>query len=315
MVALSRRLRLLLLALVLAWFFSPREIRDAIPIWVPFLVALGLEAHFLFSNYRSRDPFFEHDPGPQEADRERYGGGQETEWAIVPTEEGQVWVDLADEDEDEDDGAGEPPPAAAPPRKRRRLLRPLAETLAVLAVVGGLVLLLDREGWGDLSREEQAATEARISAEASRVVGRAVQVGCDTSGRHVGYVRHADGVAEVGGTQAFLTPGLCYALHRLHAHGDVVSFDRTARAVAVLAHEAWHLRGERNEGRTECFGLQTGVALGRRLGLEDGEARRMMRSQLVANALTGRSDSRYTLPAECRNRGELDLRAGDDRFP
>ncbi len=44
-------------------------------------------------------------------------------------------------------------------------------------------------------------------------------------------------------------------------------FHVTARALAVLAHEAWHLRRVRNEGRTECYALQAGVEIGQRLGL------------------------------------------------
>ena len=39
-------MRGLLVAVLLAWFFSPPEWRYAIPLWVPFLLAVGLELEF-----------------------------------------------------------------------------------------------------------------------------------------------------------------------------------------------------------------------------------------------------------------------------
>jgi hypothetical protein len=154
-----------------------------------------------------------------------------------------------------------------------------------------------------------------MSLEASRVAGKPTRIECDTSGRHVGAVRHADGVATVGGNLAYITPELCYALQRLTADGEVTGFSQTARAIAVLAHEAWHLRGVANEGRTECFALQSGVRVARRLGLDEETARRMMRSQLVANQLHGAATAEYVVPVGCVNRGPLDLSPGVDSFP
>ena len=92
--------------------------------------------------------------------------------------------------------------------------------------------------------------------------------------------------AIVGGDRAYLTPERCYDLYRL-AFEDEVTWSRTARALAVLAHEAWHLRGVGDEATAECYALQSGVELGRRLGLSQGTAERMMRQQLAENALRG----------------------------
>jgi hypothetical protein len=313
-VRLLRRLRLVLIALLVAWFFSPPSIRDGVPLWVPFAVALGLELQFVAANYRSSAPFFRRDDRrPGAADRERYGDGDIADWAIVEVEGARHWIDLAETDEDEG-----PRPATVrrlPRSRRRRLVRPLLEAAAVLALVGGIVLLLGRDGWEDLAAADRRSTEARISAAASTVAGKPVRVGCDTSGRRVGAVQHADGVAIVGGAQAYLTPDLCYALHRLAADGDVPSFSETARAIAVLAHEAWHLRGVGDEGVTECYALQSGVGLGRRLGLDDDTAHRMMRSQLVANQLHRQGSAEYVVPSDCVNRGRYDLRPAVDRFP
>lgn len=313
-VRLLRRLRLALVVLLVGWFFSPPSLRDAVPLWLPFAAALLLEVQFVAANYRSTAPFFTRDDRrPSGDDVRRYGDGTPADWAIVDIEGEPVWVDLTEADEEEP-GAGRAPARPAPSRSRR-LLRPTLEAAAVLAVVAGLVVLLDRGGWDDLSAAERRTAEARISAEAGAVAGKPVQVGCDTSGRRVGAVQHADGVAVVGGDRAYLTPELCYALHRLAADGEVPSFSETARAIAVLAHEAWHLRGERDEGVTECYALQSGVTIGRRLGLDEDTARRMMRSQLVANQLHRQGSAEYVVPAGCVNRGPLDLRPEVDLFP
>ena len=40
------RARLLLLALLVAWLFSPAQWRYAVPLWLPFVLALGLELQF-----------------------------------------------------------------------------------------------------------------------------------------------------------------------------------------------------------------------------------------------------------------------------
>lgn len=301
---------MLIVALVV-WFFSPPDLRDEVPLWLPFAAVVALEAQFVVSSLRSRAPIVTRDdPRPGLEDRRRYGDGRIPEWAIAEDEEGsRLWVDVSDEDEEH---AAEAPPA--PPR-RWRVARALLEAGAVLGAVAALFLLLDRPRWDDLGRDAQRAAEARMSLEASRVAGKPVRIACDTSGRHVGAVRHADGVATVGGSLAYLTPELCYALERVAAHGEVTSFSQTARAIAVLAHEAWHLRGVRNEGRTECFALQSGVRVGRRLGLDEGTARRMMRSQLVANQLHGAATAEYVVPAGCVNRGPLDLSPNVDLFP
>ena len=83
----------------------------------------------------------------------------------------------------------------------------------------------------------------------------------------------------------------------------------------MLAHESWHLRGERDEGRTECFALQSGVELGERLGLPEKTARQMMRQQLTENQLRARGALEYLVSPDCRDGGPLDLDPGSSRFP
>jgi hypothetical protein len=283
--------RLALVAFVVVWLFGPADLRAVVPLWLPFLVALGLEVQFFLAAarapaYRAAPP----DRRPQAIDRERYG-----------------WAADGDEEPDEDD-EWEPdePPRAWP-------WRGLLAGLAVIAALGVLAVVVESQsGWRGLSDAEQAAATARFSREASRIAGHPVEIRCDTSGERVGYVQHTDGVAEVGGRIAYLAPDRCQELYRLAFHGEVTG--GTARGIAVLAHEAWHLRGVRDESTTECYALQSGVGLGVRLGLSEEPARRLMRQALAENQGSGTSFE-YRVGPECRDGGSLDLDPGSSAFP
>jgi hypothetical protein len=284
---LPAALRVALVVFVLAWIFGPYELRSAVPVWVAFALALGLEINF-FLGALGRPPAPRPDRGPQLVDRERYGylGG----------------LDGEDEDFEEDES----------------LWAPVSRFLVGLGVIAALALVFwfveSRTGWDSLSVETRAEAQDRFSAEASRIAGKPVRIRCDESGAFVGTVQHADGVATVGGELAYLTPERCQDLYRLAFDGDVRS-SQTARAIAVLAHEAWHLRGISDEGTTECYALQSGVGLGERLGLSEDTARRMMQQQLVENAGRTGAGTEYVVSPDCRNGGTLDLDPESDRFP
>ena len=64
--------RVVLVAFVAAWIFGPDELRSAVPIWLPFLIVLGLEVAFLVSALRG-DTRERPDRAPQPLDRELYG--------------------------------------------------------------------------------------------------------------------------------------------------------------------------------------------------------------------------------------------------
>jgi hypothetical protein len=308
-----------LAAFVVLWVFDVFSVRDWVPAWLPFLIALGLELRLFLSRSASRPRA--RGRLPLDVDRERYGYGDADELVLVRDGERDVWlpysgetpeevealVDEADAREEDDEPFAEEPP---PPQRLRRLL----VGLAIIAALAGVVWLSGSRGWEGLDGETRAEAAARFSEEAAQIVGRRVTIRCDESREFVGAIQHADGVAEVGGSLAFLTPELCYDLYRL-AFEDEVSFSRTARAIAVLAHEAWHLRGERNEGVTECYALQSGVQLGTQLGLSESTARRMMRQQLAENALRARGSLEYLVPDECRDGGRLDLDPQSSEFP
>jgi hypothetical protein len=261
-----------------------------VPVWIAFLVALGLEVNFLLGAL-GRPPAPRPDRGPQPVDRERYGylggldGGGEDEAGL-------------------EDDAG--------------IWRPIRGFLVGLGVIGALALLFwlveSRTGWDALSVETRTKAQDRFSQEASTIAEKPVRVRCDESGAYVGAVQHADGIATVGGDLAYLTPERCLDLYRLAFEGEVTS-SQTARAIAVLAHEAWHLHGVRDEGTTECYALQSGVGLGQRLGLSEGTAEQMMRQQLAENAGRSGRGTEYVVPPSCRDGGALDLDPERAGFP
>ena len=301
-----RRARIALLVLVVGWFFLPYDVRTRIPIWVPFLAALAVEVQFFVGGWLDarRGIVRRHrvDRRPQPHDVAELGGERWLEPESVDEPEDEEEPELDEELEPEEP---EPP-------RRRRILEPLI----VLALVGGIVFLASRpSGWDAVSAEDRERAERLFSREASRIAGRDVRVDCDTSGEYVGFVQDADGAAIVGGDQAYVTPSICDTLYQLAFKDRVQSFPRTGRAIAVLAHEAWHLRGVRGEGVANCYAFQSGVETGANLGLPESEARAMMREQLATNAVDSAGDPQYLVSKECRDGGAHDLRPEDDRFP
>jgi hypothetical protein len=319
-------LRLGLVVFVLAWIFGPYTLQSAVPIWVPLLIALGLEVHFFVSAMRPVEPS-RPDRGPQTLDRERYGYGEEADELLLVREgDNELWIPYAGETDDELDElivearerAEEEPTPAAVASAPANLLPPVRSFVAGLALIAALGLAFwfveSRTGWNGLDAGTRAEATARFSDEASRIAGKPVTIRCDESGDYVGAVQHADGVAVVGGELAYLTPERCLDLYRLAFKGEVRS-NRTGLAVAVLAHEAWHLRGVSDEGITECYAVQSGVELGQRLGLSRDAAERTMRRQLVENALRSQTSAEYRIPPDCRAGGRLDLKPDVARFP
>jgi len=287
---LPTALRAALVVFIVAAIFGPYEVRSTIPVWIAFVVALGLEINF-FLGALGRPPAPAPDRGPQEIDRELYG----YRWP----DEG--WEDDEGLEVEETLGFG----------------TPVRQFLLGVAVIGALVLLwlvMSRTGWDSLSVETRTEAQDRFSEEASVIAGKPVRVRCDESGQYVGAVQHADGVATVGGDLTYLTPERCLDLYRLAFEGEVTA-SQTGRALAVLAHEAWHLSGVREEGIVECYAFQSGVTLGQRLGLSEDTARRLMRQQLVENGGRSGSAAEYRVPPACRDGGGLDLDPAGTRFP
>jgi hypothetical protein len=309
---------------VVAWLFGLFGLQSLVPVWLAFLIALGLEVQ-LFVGAPRTGPLTRRDRLPQLVDRERLGYGEDAgELLLVHREGEEFWIPYSGETGDEleeliadatsEAEEEEQPPAELAP-ERGRPVRQLVAGLALIAGLAALVWVVDsRSGWDGLDAETRGEAADRFSAEAARIAGHPVTIRCDESGDYVGAVQHADGVASIGGRLAYLAPERCLDLYRL-AFKDEVAFSQTARSIAVLAHEAWHLRGVRDEGTTECYALQSGVEIGQRLGLSERTARQMMRQQLAENALRGGASAEYLVTPECRDGGRLDLDPSSSNFP
>jgi len=286
--------RIAVLVLVVGFFFLPYGVRSWFPVWLLFVLALALEADFFIGGWlqaRREAPAAEEGPdrGPQQRDLSELGS-----WGY--------W-----------DPREPTPPVAADPGFR---WVHVVEAVGVLAVIAVLLYAASRpSGWDAVSAKRRAQTETILSREASVIARHPATVTCDDNREFVGFVQDADGLAEVGGDQAYLTPEICDTLYQLAIKHRVQSFPRTARAIAVLAHESWHLRGEPNEGLANCYGFQSGVQIGQNLGLSESRARAMMREQLATNGSDSGTNAAYRVPSSCRNGGASDLRPATSSFP
>jgi hypothetical protein len=204
--------------------------------------------------------------------------------------------------------------SVAPSRLRRSSHLAVAGALALLAAL--LFVLPWRPGsWQRLSESKRVSAEALYSQIASAIAAHPANVRCDTGGRHVGVIQDADGLAVVGGHQAWLTPAICYTLYQVKARAIRPDNAAAGRAIAVLAHESWHLRGEASEALANCYGYQSGVAVGVKLGLSERAARQLMRAQLADNAFDYAGSPTYMVPSGCHNGGPDDLQPANPDFP
>ncbi len=318
---------------------------DTLELWVPpllpFLAAAAVEAQFFVAGLRRRPPrSVSHDRGPQQRDlaelgwagrtvEARFGDGvlvlrpgeldelQIGEWLEAHADElsalGRGRHELAPVTDLESPVARYEPPAFRP--RPAGPWRRLIPAVVVVALFAGLFLLdRSRATWQKLPAAERATTLAALDREATRIAGHPAHVICDVSGRHVGYVQDADGLAEVGGSHMWLTPDVCYRLAKLR-HLVPSTETISGRAVAVLAHEAWHLQGEASEAVANCYAYQSGVQVGHALGLSTGTARRLMHEQLATNPGDYADAPAYVVPAGCHRGGTLDLRLDGSHFP
>ena len=269
---------------VLAWFLGPSELRDAVPILVVFVIALGLEIQFLVARSEIL-PGPAPDRSPQQIDRDRYG--------FPP-----------DEEELEDEWV-EPRPVPAGPLCGRSCCDRCPRCRGLDSRrLDGLEL---RVG------ERRAETVECFSDEASVIAEKPVSIRCDEARDYVGAVQHADGVATLGGDLAILTPEICHDLYRLAFDGEVTGAarprDRRARA-RVMAPPRYRRRGDDRVLRTAERRCARSAPWPRR-----GQGRAPMRQQLTENALRGAESIEYRVTSDCRDGGRLDPEPEDSGFP
>jgi len=332
--------RLLLLGFVIVWLLS-----DSLQAWVPpllpFLAAAAVEAQFFLAGLRGAgQPGAAPDRGPQQRDLDELGWASHTvtiqrdESVLVlrpgamEVEEIAEWLrhhraeldalgpgrhELAPIETAESPLSLHVPTARRQPQRRARLR--LLQALAVLALLAGL-FFLDRTGerWRRLPVSARQATVSLLDRQAARIAGHPAEVICDVGGRHVGYVQDADGLAEIGGRRLWLTPQICYRLYLVRHTGRSAGAS-SGQAIAVLAHEAWHLHGETSEAFANCFGYQSGVQVGEALGLSLAAARQLMREQLADNPTDFAATPQYIVTSGCKRGGSLDLHLDGRHFP
>jgi hypothetical protein len=177
---------------------------------------------------------------------------------------------------------------------------------------------------------ESRALEHRLGGIASEIAGRDVRVHCQ------GVVGAALDVTGESGSVMFGPDGrptdvtdlkrdVCRRLDRYpREHGGArfacttngtrcrLDTLKSLHALQTLAHESWHLEGQRNEAVTECYALQTTAHVAERLGATETEG------QAAAHALYAqlypRMPAEYQTP-DCRDGGPLDLRPDSPVWP
>lgn len=176
---------------------------------------------------------------------------------------------------------------------------------------------------------ERQQDEAELARIASVIAGRGVSVECpgvfatltDVSSRDGSVEFRADGRPA---DEAKLSSATCERLRRFLAD-DVAGLDclalaahcpeaaeNAAVAVNVLSHEAWHLRGVRDEAATQCYALQTNAETALRLGASADEARAI--AAFVHRRVQPALPADYQT-ADCRNGGPLDLHHDRTTWP
>ena len=194
--------------------------------------------------------------------------------------------------------------------------------LLAVVVVAGIALVVHSRG--------KAAEEHRFASVASAIAGRPVHVHCQ------GFLGATIDVTAESGTVEFDAAGkpadvtnlkrpICDALDRF-PH-DIRGADfaclpqpltcsrrvlEDAVAVHVLAHESWHLHGEMNEARTECFALQSTSYAAQRFGADPTQGQQI--AELILARVYPNMPTEY-VTGDCVDRGPLDLRPASSTWP
>ena len=184
-------------------------------------------------------------------------------------------------------------------------------------------------GFAAFAWHARAENEFRLSAIASEIAGRPVTVHCQGAAKalvdvspYAGSVRFdSEGrPADV----AQLNKATCGALAEF-ARGDKRALDcltlgftcnpavsRAARALHVLAHESWHLRGVRDEAAADCYAFQRTALAAERLGAGLEGARAVARLAMALRSETAPAEYRS---ASCHPGGALDLDPANPSWP
>ena len=194
-----------------------------------------------------------------------------------------------------------------------------------------LVLLIPVAVFSVWQHHKRTENEERLGEVASAIAQRSVGVSCPGFWRRLVEVAGEDGrvhfdVAGRPSDEAELSARTCDRLNDFATAKTKPAFEclvpddracdrevvRTARALATLAHEAYHLAGVRDEAAAECYGIQTVDFVTQRFGGAANQARLVAVWSARTSARTHPEE--YHSP-ECRSGGALDLRPGSSAWP
>jgi hypothetical protein len=192
------------------------------------------------------------------------------------------------------------------------------------------VILVAILGTAFVFHERRSQLEHRLGSVATQLAGSPVHVHCQgVTGDLLDVTAEAGSVwFDANGKPADVTElkrPICTALS--HFSGDARSkkFDcvraqadcphaifEDVLAVHTLAHESWHLHGERSESVTECHALQTTATAATLLGADPGAAEAT--ATYALRRLYPNLPDEYRTPW-CVDGGPMDIRPTDPHWP
>lgn len=103
-------------------------------------------------------------------------------------------------------------------------------------------------------------------------------------------------------------PGSC-------SGSDCATVPKIAMALAVVAHESYHLLGYSNEAQVECYGMQSIWFVANKLGASVAESQALATLYATRIYPQRRTQTPAYWSAECRDGGRYDLRRSLARWP
>jgi len=102
---------------------------------------------------------------------------------------------------------------------------------------------------------------------------------------------------------------------RTCVESDCARVASMAMALAVVAHESYHLLGYSNEAQVECYGMQSIWFVANKLGASIDESQALASVYATRMYPQRRTQTPQYWSAECRDGGKLDLRKSLARWP
>jgi hypothetical protein len=96
---------------------------------------------------------------------------------------------------------------------------------------------------------------------------------------------------------------------------DCAYVPRIAMALAVVAHESYHILGYSNEAQVECYGMQSIWFVASKLGASVAESQALASLYATKMYPLRRTQTPAYWSAQCRDGGKLDLRPSLARWP